>query len=84
MEVARVSSISARGMTLIEAGAWVMRCSKPEAVTTTSSSWVGSVDGTIIRSCASTGPATTSRAEEQSQTERVARWEEANIRNSPV
>ncbi|MNQ59269.1 hypothetical protein D3C85_735010 [compost metagenome] len=37
IEVARISSISLRGTTLIEAGAWVMRCSKPEAVTTTSS-----------------------------------------------
>src|SRR5690606_10417060 len=36
MEVARTCSISSRGSTLIEAGAWVIRCSKPAAVTTTS------------------------------------------------
>ncbi|MNJ33878.1 hypothetical protein D3C77_285680 [compost metagenome] len=75
MEVARIASISARGRTLIEAGAWVMRCSKPAAVTTTSATWCD-CSRAAAASSARTGAATPVATRAAAPAIRSARREE--------
>ncbi len=71
IEAARISWISSRGRTLIEAGAWVIFCSKPEAVTTTSATLcVGSIMSAVSSARAGAPAPTVIRAVAASRDER--------------